>query len=871
MAITNFTVQYDLLASATDSSDVGVDADIVPLIGSVLFEPVIADDRAVLAPSYTPRPAGFKLRSFTGFIDVDGRLKSARSGAVGVRLWANDPQLDLEELTYKVSFNLTTPVGEPVRVDGGYFEAPSTDVAVNLADVLQSVGSPGVGITKGDKGDQGFSFVGLSAAGDGTSVVGLVESDNGVVPAGNPIPVSLAYNSTVTHAATASTPRPPVNVAVIWIGSVQPTYALDGDVWMDTSGTAPTISTTVLDPINRAVVVDQTLIATGSSPITWTVVSGSLPAGVTLSSTGTLAGLPTTAAAFTFSARATNGFGFATQAFSGTVGAYVNPTIVTTELGGVVSSGQEYTQVLVATGSVPATWSIVSGALPDGLALSATGTISGIPTTAGAYSFTVRAMNAAGYDDQAFTGSVAGTVPTITTTALNSLSQGASFTQTLAVTGTAPFVFSTQSGSIPAGLSLNTSTGVISGTPSGTGAYSVTIRATNSFGFDDQAFTGTIAAGTPVVTTTTLNTIYRAVAFTQTLAFTGATPVTWSVTSGSLPAGITLGASTGVLSGTATTVAAYNFTVTATNSYGTGTKTFTGNVLESSPGITETTLNTLRATQAFSQTLTGTGLTPITWSVTAGTLPAGLTLGSATGVISGTPSTAAAYSFTVRATNSVGSFDRAFTGNVGALGVAFSAAGSYAQSTNTTTYSINGPNAAIGDTVVVWIEFNAGSVPTFSATYDGVAMTAKGSTSLFGTVFGLSCLVLTGVSSAGVKTIAVTSSVSATMRVQSLAYSGVTTAGTLATTGTLSGASLSQTVASTAGNMVTQAFGHYPQNNSGALSAYNRTERRNVSALISIYQVNFIVGDAAGATSIGFTATAAVAGSYVGAALELIA
>lgn len=138
MAITNFTVNYDLFASATDSSDVGVDADVIPLIGSVLFEPVTVDDRAVLAPTYSPRPAGFKLRSFTGFIDVDGRLKSARSGAVGVRLWANDPVFDLAALTYKVTFNLTTAVGEPVRVDGGHFSAPNDDRVINLADVLLS-------------------------------------------------------------------------------------------------------------------------------------------------------------------------------------------------------------------------------------------------------------------------------------------------------------------------------------------------------------------------------------------------------------------------------------------------------------------------------------------------------------------------------------------------------------------------------------------------------------------------------------------------------------------------------------------------------------------------------------------------------------
>lgn len=141
MAIINFTVQYDLLASATDGSDVGVDADIIPLIGSVTFEPIVDSQRAVLAPSYSPRPAGFKLRIFTGFIDVDGQLKAARSGTVGVRLWANDPVFGLAVLTYRVTFNLTTPLGEPVRVDGGFFYAPSQDSVINLVNVLQSTQS----------------------------------------------------------------------------------------------------------------------------------------------------------------------------------------------------------------------------------------------------------------------------------------------------------------------------------------------------------------------------------------------------------------------------------------------------------------------------------------------------------------------------------------------------------------------------------------------------------------------------------------------------------------------------------------------------------------------------------------------------------
>ena len=150
MSIINFTVQYDLYASQSDSADTGVDADIVPLMGEVRFTPVTADDKPVQAPTYSPRPAGIKLLPFFGYMDSDGQLKAGPGGAVGVRLWANDPVLGLSTgLTYRVDFDLRTPVGEKVTVDGGYFSAPSVDGTVNLADVLTSTGSPVVGLGGG--------------------------------------------------------------------------------------------------------------------------------------------------------------------------------------------------------------------------------------------------------------------------------------------------------------------------------------------------------------------------------------------------------------------------------------------------------------------------------------------------------------------------------------------------------------------------------------------------------------------------------------------------------------------------------------------------------------------------------------------------
>ncbi|MBN9213003.1 MAG: hypothetical protein BGO45_13340 [Microbacterium sp. 71-36] len=87
-------------------------------------------------------------------------------------------------------------------------------------------------------------------------------------------------------------------------------------------------------------------------------------------------------------------------------------------------------------------------------------------------------------------------------------------------------------------------------------------------------------------------------------------------------------------------------------------------VASNPPVVASAPLNTLTKGAAFSQTISATGTAPITWAVTAGALPAGLTLEASTGKISGTPSAAGAYGFTLTATNADGSDDQAFSGSV---------------------------------------------------------------------------------------------------------------------------------------------------------------------------------------------------------------
>ncbi|MGD0271548.1 MAG: putative Ig domain-containing protein, partial [Candidatus Sulfotelmatobacter sp.] len=138
-----------------------------------------------------------------------------------------------------------------------------------------------------------------------------------------------------------------------------------------------------------------TLAASGGTyPYSWTVVSGALPAGITLSKSGTISGTPTGAGKFNFRAQVTDSSSpvqTASQPFSITLSAGVTPVAITTASlpNGIV--GTAYSATLTASGgTLPYSWTILSGTLPAGLSLSQSGIISGTPTNAGQSSFTLQ-------------------------------------------------------------------------------------------------------------------------------------------------------------------------------------------------------------------------------------------------------------------------------------------------------------------------------------------------------------------------------------------------------------------------------------------------------------------------------------------------
>ncbi|HEV3199439.1 MAG TPA: putative Ig domain-containing protein, partial [Bryobacteraceae bacterium] len=315
----------------------------------------------------------------------------------------------------------------------------------------------------------------------------------------------------------------------------------------------------------------QTLAVTGgTAPYTWSAGVG-IPAGLSVDpATGAITGTPTTAGTFTFAVQVTDANRqVANQTFTLTIN--TTPLTITTVpplFAGTV--GTPYTQTFSAAGGVqPYTWSLISGSVP-GLTFTSSanqGMLSGTPTASGTFSLTVQVTDAVRATAvQVF--SVGVTLPALTITVGASLpagTVGVDYNQKLPVVvsgGTPPYTWSVAGGSVP-GLIFDAANVALVGTPTTPGTFTINLQVTDSAGLTAaKSLSLTIAPASLAITSARqLPDVLLNTPYSQTLTASGGVPpYTWSANG--LPAGLTINASTGTISGTPTTAGNISFAIT---------------------------------------------------------------------------------------------------------------------------------------------------------------------------------------------------------------------------------------------------------------------------------------------------------------------
>lgn len=349
-------------------------------------------------------------------------------------------------------------------------------------------------------------------------------------------------------------------------------------------------------------------------------------------------------------------------------------TIATSSLpNGAVN--QPYSASLTPTGGTPPyTWSVVPP-LPNGLNLNTTtGVISGTPTIEGTTTHTF-SLNDNTVPAQTVQQTLnltitppAGTL-TITTTSLPNGTVGVPYSRPVQATGgSGIFTWTISAGALPPNLILDPATGVISGTPTAPGTFFFTVRVADTGGQSDTqplsiAITAIPPPGTPPdINTTTLPAGTVNQPYNQPVDASGGTgALTWSIAAGALPAGLTLNQTNGEITGTPTVAGTSFFTVRVQDAAGLSDFQALSITINppAPPRITTSSLPSGRVGRPYSEPVQATGGTGArTWLIVEGSLPAGLTLNSATGVISGTPTETGTSSFTVQVQDAAGGSDQ---------------------------------------------------------------------------------------------------------------------------------------------------------------------------------------------------------------------
>jgi hypothetical protein len=335
-----------------------------------------------------------------------------------------------------------------------------------------------------------------------------------------------------------------------------------------------TITTNPFIQCVQSVPFSLTLKAQGNSgPVTWSVSSGQMAAGLTLDSqTGIISGTPISSSGETVNIQAADARANSIKQFNFVVFTklVINPVTPAN-----AHLNAPYSQTIAAqASSAIASWTVSAGQLPPGLTVATsdynldTAIISGTPTQLGTYNFTIQAQD---YTIPQIT-SVALTIiidshVALTKSSLQNGGQNQIYSDTFtAIDGSPPYQWSI-AGILPSGISMNSSTGKVTGTPTDFGSFSYTVTVTDSSNplQSDSAQNALYIAQQLQIFTNIGNANINSPFNSSFYAIGGTYPYVWSVISGSLPPGLGLYPN-GVVQGTPTQLGSFPFVIQATDS-----------------------------------------------------------------------------------------------------------------------------------------------------------------------------------------------------------------------------------------------------------------------------------------------------------------
>ncbi|HSZ36935.1 MAG TPA: putative Ig domain-containing protein, partial [Acidimicrobiales bacterium] len=571
----------------------------------------------------------------------------------------------------------TGGAGGPAGVPGGY-QTPAAGQAGNIGTNGQDGANDGGAGAPGNLGigtyDESYSAATspLSAAGGtfaavvGTPYSAQLSATNGVAPltwqvvAPSVLPPGLTLSHTGELSGTPSTPgsfRTEVEV----VDSSVPDQVAGATVLIEVSRPLTSIGAAELVGVVGGNFEGALGVSGGVPPYSWTLTSGTFPPGLYLQPDGQLSGQPSAAGTYTFSAQVTDSSVAPVTATVGPVQVTIAPVplqVVTTYLPDAVNGLHYSAPIQVVGGTGPYTFSPVFNALPTGLSMDAQGIVSGTPdadSPGGQAGIEFLVTDAAGQEiggAVGITSQPAGTLA-ITSTPPNVVI-GAPYSYTpSAAGGTGPYTWS-QCGILDQGLTFDPNTGSVTGTP------------TSSQDLDAGCIQVTDSAASPASSPQDLPTVVDQVTtngvspdygyadgpFTGWLTAGGGTaPYTYSIVSGNLPDGLQLNPDTGEITGdpTATDSSTITYQVTdALGSVATGTDTLS--VYDPVSLYVPTTVHAVTG-HRLSQAAYAADANGLVLSYSATGLPSGVGIDPSSGLITGRPSQAGAFSATLTASD----------------------------------------------------------------------------------------------------------------------------------------------------------------------------------------------------------------------------